>query len=218
MVFFRHGFKDYYNKLSGQQLRSMLILTTLIFMVTSGIAGMYKEAFTIANIGEFFTIGTYVWTIYFKLDFRFIFTSIIIEFSFIFLLYQSQKLIYTNNEIKTNLRVVDIIIIEQIMIFKDIIYLLFVFNIMSKVNINGMSANFYVWINDVKNIDLFLYIVLFILLTFYLIPRLIPRFESVRKDYNKAMIFSFIISFSIMFCVTIGVNIISLIINLPFIK
>ena len=218
MVFFRHGFKDYYNKLSGQQLRSMLILTTFILMVTSGIAGMYKEAFTVANIGELFTNGTYVYTLNFKLDYRFIFTSIIIQFSFIFLLYQSQKLIYTNNEIKTNLRVVDIIVIEQIMIFKDIIYLLFVFDIMSKININDTSANFYAWVNDAKNIDLFLYIVLFILLTFYLIPKLIPRFESVRKDYNKAMIYSFIISFSIMFCVTIGVNIISVIINLPFIK
>ena len=203
LLFLHPKNREYFNKVSASTLRLVLFITTVVLFFTSGLAGMYVTAIAKANL----TVDPNI---------TYFFSSALIQITFLVALILLQRFIYTNNKIKTNLRVSDIIIIEQLIITKDLLYLLFLFIQMQKYfPYDSNFATSYYWKTDAKNMDLFLYVALLILIMFYLIPKIIPLFDVTRRDFNRGMVYSLLVSIAIVLCVVIITIMVQTIVNIP---
>ena len=212
IFFFNSKVKENFNKLSKSEVRSILIASIIVMIFTSGIKGIYTEAFNRAT----YTYGSYPYSnsySYLNLNPIFFITSSIVQIVFFVLLIFFHRLIYTNNEIKTNLNDVDIIILLQLSIFRDVLYLVYIYIHMA---LDNQYTTSWSGISDTRSMELFLYVIFIILVMFYLIPRIMPRLEVTRKDFNRGLLLSLFISMAIVISLTIAINTFQLIINIPF--
>ncbi len=211
MLFFHSRVKEFYNKLSKDEIKIIFAITFSILFITSGLRGMVSQGFNRASFVNNYPNN--IWYLNFSLNIVYFFTGFIIEVAFFVLLILFHRLIYTNNAFKTNLNEVDIIILMQLSIFTDLLYLVYIF-----VQISSNPQYVHSWgsISDARTMDLSLYMVLLILVIFFMVPRIIPRLEISRKDYNRGLLYSLFISIAIVVSVSVALSIFKLILFIPF--